>query len=420
MGDVIKNRYGVLVDREFDVIVWGATGFTGRLVAEHLLQRYGVGDNLRWAMAGRNLPKLEGVRDDLGAPELPIIVADSNDDDSLNAMVVRARVMCTTVGPYALYGSRLVAACAAHGTHYCDLTGEVHWMRRMIDAHHDQARASGARIVHTCGFDSIPSDLGVVRVQQEMVARHGVAAAAVKCRIGEFKGSFSGGTVASMLNMMVESDLDPGIQELLHDPYGLNPEDERRGLDGPERTLPEYDTDFDAWTTPFVMAVINTKVVRRSNALLGYVYGREFRYDEAMLMPTGLWGFPAAAAVSIGSSLFNAATGVAGLRSMLARLLPKPGEGPSRQAREAGMFDISLLGKHPSDEAAHVRIRVHGDRDPGYGSTAKMLGESAVCLAKDSLDTPAGVSTPAVAMGDALLARLGDNAGVTFELVDSR
>ena len=404
------------MDREFDVIVWGASGFTGRLVAEYLLERYGVGGGLRWAMAGRNLPKLEGIRADLGAAELPIIVADSNDEDSLNAMAVRARVICTTVGPYALYGSKLVAACAAGGTHYCDLTGEVHWMRRMIDAHHDEARASGARIVHTCGFDSIPSDLGVLRVQREMMSRHGVPASAVKYRIGEFKGAFSGGTVASMLNMMAEAELDPSIREVLHDPYGLNPEAERHGLDGPERVLPEFDTDFRAWTTPFVMGAINTKVVRRSNALLGYAYGREFRYDEAMLMPAGLLGFPAAAAVSIGSSLFNAAAGLSGLRSVLTRLLPEPGEGPSQQTREAGFFDISLLGVHPRDAACNVRVRVRGDRDPGYGSTSKMLGESAVCLAQDPLDTQAGVITPAAAMGDALLERLNNNAGVTFEV----
>lgn len=407
-------------EREFDIIVWGASGFTGRLVAEYLIQRYGVGGDLRWAMAGRNLTKLEAVRAELGATELPIILADSNDDASLDAMVSRTRVMCTTVGPYASYGSRLVAACAARGSHYCDLTGEVHWMRRMIDAHDAEAQASGARIVHTCGFDSIPSDLGVLRVQREMFARHGVRAAAVKYRITEFKGAFSGGTVASMLNMMAESEIDPEIQDLLNDPYGLNPEAERRGLDAPERVLPEYDVDFAAWTTPFVMAAINTRVVRRSNVLLGYAYGREFRYDEAMLMPRGLRGFPAAAAVSVGSSLFNSAAGVSGLRSVLAKLLPKPGEGPSRQTRESGMFDITLLGKHPVDAAADIRVRVRGDRDPGYGSTAKMLGESAVCLARDPLDSPAGMSTPAAAMGDALIARLGDNAGVTFELDERR
>jgi short subunit dehydrogenase-like uncharacterized protein len=404
------------MDREFDVIVWGASGFTGRLVAEYLLQRYGVGDGLRWAIAGRNQPKLEGVRADLGAAELPIIIAESNDDDSLSALVSRTRVICTTVGPYALYGSRLVAACAARGTHYCDLTGEVHWMRRMIDAHHEQARASGARIVHTCGFDSIPSDLGVLRVQREMMARHGVAAPAVHYRIGEFKGAVSGGSVASMLNMMAEAEVDPGVAELGKDPYALNPQGERRGLDGPERALPEFDADFGVWTAPFVMAAINTRVVRRSNALLGYAYGREFRYDEAMLMPRGWRGFPAAAAVSVGSGLLNVASDVTALRNVLARLLPQPGEGPSAQTRRAGMFDIALLAKHPQDAGADIRLRVRGDSDPGYGSTAKMLGESAVCLAQDSLDSQAGVGTPAAAMGDALLTRLGNNAGVSFEL----
>ena len=407
------------MDREFDVIVWGASGFTGRLVAEYLLEHYGVGGELRWAIAGRNLPKLEGVRDDLGAAELPIIVADSNDQASLYAMVSRSLVVCTTVGPYAVYGSRLVAACAARGTHYCDLTGEVAWMRRMIDAHDAEARTSGARIVHTCGFDSIPSDLGVLRVQREMSARHGVSATSVKCRIGKFRGAFSGGTVASMLNMLAEAELDPQIGELLDDPYALNPAAERRGLDGPDRTLPEFDADFGAWTTPFVMSAINTRVVRRSNALLGHAYGREFRYDESMLMPAGPVGFPAAAAMSMGSSLFNAAAGLSGLRNAMARLLPKPGEGPSPQVREAGYFEMTLLGKHPLDADADVRLRVRGDRDPGYGSTAKMLGQAAVCLARDELDSQPGVSTPAAAMGGALIERLERDAGVSFEVLDA-
>jgi len=411
-------------NREFDVIVWGGTGFTGRLVAEYLLRQYGPPgegsrSNLRWALGGRSEDKLKALIADLGpgGAQIPLVLADSDDRTLLDVMAARARVICSTVGPYALYGSKLVAACVHQGTHYCDLTGEVQWMRRMIDDYHDAARESGARIVHTCGFDSIPSDMGVYFVQQQMRARHGVACSAVKYRAKEFKGGFSGGTIASMLNMLEELERVPSVAEVLKDPYGLNPQGERRGLDGPERMLPEYDTDFAAWVTPFVMGMINTKVVRRSNAVMGYPYGREFRYDEGTIMPFGLAGFPLAAAFSAGSAAFAATASVGALRQLLARMLPKPGEGPSREARETGYYVIELLGRHPSDPALNLRARVRGDRDPGYGSTSKMLAESAVCLAQDTLASPGGVLTPASAMGDALLSRLNDNAGVTVELI---
>jgi len=406
-------------EREFDVVLWGATGFTGRLVAEYLLGRYGSGAGLRWALAGRNRQKLESVRAALGqqAAELPILLADSDDAASLDTLAARTRVICSTVGPYALYGSALVAACVGRGTHYCDLTGEVHWMRRMIDLHHDAARASGSRIVHTCGFDSIPSDLGVWFVQREMQRRHGLPCAAVKFRAKEFRGGFSGGTIASMLNMLEEAERDPGIQTVLTDPYGLNPPGERRGLDGPERMLPEFDADFGAWVTPFVMGVINTKVVRRTNALLGYAYGHEFRYDEGTVMPFGAFGFPIAAAASAASAAIMAAASLRGLRRLLAGLLPKPGEGPSERLRATGFYVIELLGRHPTDRTRDLRVRIRGDRDPGYGSTSKMLAESAVCLALDPLESPGGVLTPAFAMGDHLLTRLVEHAGVSFEVL---
>ncbi|MGE3464905.1 MAG: trans-acting enoyl reductase family protein, partial [Pseudomonadales bacterium] len=368
--------------KEFDVVVYGASGFTGALVAEYLLERYG-GDELSWAMAGRNLAKLEAVRRDLGpgAESIPILIADSDDTASLEALAARTRVVASTVGPYALHGSNLVAACATLGTHYCDLAGEVHWMRRMIDAHHDTARRSGARIVHTCGFDCIPSDLGVHWLQREMRAEHGTYCAAVKFRVESSRGAFSGGTAASMLNMLEEAERDPSVSTILRDPYALNPEGAPRGLDGPEKTYPEYDPDFMAWIAPFVMAEINTKVVRRSHALLGSPYGSGFRYDEAILMPYGQLGFPLAVALAGGTASFNAAMRTGALRRWLSTLLPSPGEGPDRAAREAGHFQIQLLGKHPDRSSADLRLRIRGNRDPGYGATARMLGESAVCLA---------------------------------------
>ncbi|MEZ5553087.1 MAG: saccharopine dehydrogenase NADP-binding domain-containing protein [Pseudomonadales bacterium] len=407
-------------DREFDVVVWGATGFTGRLVAEYLIERYGVAQQFNWAIAGRSPRRLEALRQTLGvgADALPIIVADSHDRDSLDELAGRTRVVCSTVGPYALYGSELVAACANLGTHYCDLTGEVHWMRRMIDEHHESARRSGARIVHTCGFDCIPADMGVHWLQREMRARHGVYCQAIKFRAEAFKGGFSGGTVASMMNMMAEAEKHPEIRRIASDPYALNPAGGPRGLDGPEKTYPEWDVDFNAWVSPFAMAAVDTKVVRRSNALLDFRYGSEFRYDEGILIPYGQFGFPAAVALAGSTAMFSAATGSGMLRDLLGRVLPEPGEGPSREAREKGYFQIQFLGRHPTSAALDLRLRVRGDRDPGYGSTAKMLGESAVCLAKDALSSPGGILTPSVAMGDALVDRLQENAGVTFEALN--
>jgi short subunit dehydrogenase-like uncharacterized protein len=397
-------------------VVYGASGFTGRLVAEYLLEAYGASGALTWAMAGRNLAKLEGVRRELGerAADIPLLVADSNDAESLLKMAADTRVVATTVGPYALYGSNLVAACVQAGTHYCDLTGEVHWMRRMIDAHHQTAQKSGARIVHTCGFDSLPSDLGVHWLQREMLAQEGVACVEVKFRTESFKGAFSGGTIASMLNKLAEAEQDPSIHTILHDPYALNPAGAPRGLDGPEKTYPEYDPDFKGWVAPFVMAEINTKVVRRTNALLDMRYGTDFRYSEGSLMPFGQLGFPLAVMLAAGSTSFQAAMRTGALRRALSELLPEPGEGPSRADRENGHFQIQLLGRHPDRSSANLRLQIRAERDPGYGATARMLGEAAVCLAKDGLSSPGGVLTPAVAMGDALIDRLDERAEVRF------
>jgi len=408
-------------DRELDLVVWGATGFTGRLVAEYLLRRYGTSE-LRWALGGRNRAKLEAVREAIGrdtgvaASALPLVLGDGDDADSLRALALRTRVVCTTVGPYATYGSKLVAACAATGTHYCDLTGEAQWIRRMLDRHHEEAVASGSRIVFTCGFDSIPSDLGTFFVQREMRARHGVACARVKYRVAEFSGGASGGTIASMLNMLEEARVDPEVMRTVRDPYALNPKDQRFGPDRGDALGPAFDPDLGEWTAPFVMAAIDTRVVRRSNALLGYLYGRDFRYDEAMLMGPGPVGLLKATAFTAALAGGMAAMTVGPLRRAIARRLPAPGTGPSREQREAGHFTIRLFGQHPTDASKSLRARVSGDRDPGYGSTAKMLGESAVCLARDTLAAPGGLSTPAAAMGEALLARLQQNAGLTFAI----
>ncbi|MBW2315694.1 MAG: saccharopine dehydrogenase NADP-binding domain-containing protein [Deltaproteobacteria bacterium] len=409
-------------EREFDVIVWGATGFTGRLVAEYLLGRYGVGGELRWAMAGRNSEKLAAVRADLGrdagkdVDALPILTGDSADQGSLEALAAKTRVVCTTVGPYATYGSGLVEACAKLGTDYCDLAGEVQWMRRMIDAHEATATASGARIVHACGFDSIPSDLGTFFLQREMRARHGTPARHVKLRVKASQGGASGGTIASMLHMLDEVEKDPSIRGILADPYALNPADRRSGPDRNEALAPTKDDDFDGWVGMFVMAGINTRVVRLSNVLLGDLYGADFRYDEAILTGGGPLGYAKALGLGAGTGGVMALMSVGPIRRGLSRFLPKPGEGPSKAQREAGFFDLEFHGEHPDDRGKSLRARVTGDRDPGYGSTSKMLAEAAVCLAKDEPATGGGFWTPASAMSDALITRLVERAGLTFTI----
>jgi short subunit dehydrogenase-like uncharacterized protein len=404
-------------EREYDVVVYGATGFTGKLVAEYLLNQYGADGDLRWAMAGRSLDKLSEVRDELQNDSIPLLTADSSDQDSLNALASQTKVMCTTVGPYALYGSGLVAACVSESTDYCDLTGETQWMRRMIDAHQSEAEASGARIVHTCGFDSIPSDLGVLFLQNAMKAEHGVPACHIKYRVANASGAFSGGTVASLINVMEEAGRDRALRKLLADPYALNPEGSHRGRDFNDQTGAIYDADFERWTLPFVMAAINTRVVRRSNALMGYPYGEDFRYDEAMLAPEGQGAFVSKLA-AVAMSAGTAALAIGPTRSLARRFLPGPGEGPDRETREKGGYDILLYGVNPEDGDKDMVARVTGDMDPGYGSTSKMLGEAAVSLAMDPPSCDGGFWTPASAMGESLINRLQASAGLDFSLVD--
>jgi short subunit dehydrogenase-like uncharacterized protein len=275
----------IMMEREYDIIVWGASGFTGRLVVDYMAEHQ-TNSNLKWAVAGRNPQKLQQI---LAGRDIPVLTADSGDEESITALVQQARVILTTVGPYARYGSSLVAACAKHGTHYCDLTGEVHWMREMITAHQEEAESTGARIVHTCGFDSIPSDLGVYFLQKHMLKTHGVPARQIKYRPRAFSGGFSGGTIDSMIAMMEKAREDKTIFKQLADPYVLN--DTQRGLDGPDRMSAYYDEDFDSWVGPFVMAGVNTRVVRRSAELLDGLYGSDFQYNEGTLSGKGAGGF---------------------------------------------------------------------------------------------------------------------------------
>ena len=405
-------------DREFDVVVYGATGFTGQLVAEYLLGQYGSDDNLRWAIAGRSEEKLRRTRRELGpaAERLPIIVADSSDTDALGELASRTKVVLTTVGPYALYGSNLVAACVDNATDYCDLAGETQWIRKMIDTHHERAQETGARIVHCCGFDSIPMDIGVYFLQQEAKARHGAYCESIALYVKATKGSMSGGTMASMSNIIQEAKRDRSIARILADPYALNPPGERQGPDGGDQQDVRFDEDVKSWTAPFVMAGINTRIVRRSNALAGYPYGRGFRYREATLTGPGTGGRIKGAMLAATLGALVLGISAKPTRALLQKfILPEPGEGPSREQQQSGFFSLMQVGKLP--DGTIMRTRIAGDRDPGYGSTSKMLSESAVCLARDKRTTDGGVWTPASAMGAPLLERLRSNAGLTFEVV---
>ncbi|MDT8759658.1 saccharopine dehydrogenase NADP-binding domain-containing protein [Sphingomonas psychrotolerans] len=388
-----------MADREFDIIVYGATGFTGRLVAEYLAGHYGDG-SVRWAMAGRSLTKLEEVRDAIGAPaDTPLLTANADDPAALKAMVSRAQVVITTVGPYQLYGEPLLAACAEAGTAYVDLCGEPAWMRQMIDKYEATAKTSGARIVFSCGFDSIPFDLGVWTVQQEAKARFGKPAPRVKGRIRAMKGTFSGGTFASGKATMAAAAKDPSILKLMIDPFALAP-----GSDGPSQPngmVPHYDEAVGGWVAPFMMAVINTKNVHRTNFLAGQPYGADFQYDEMMIAP-GLGDIGKAAAEAI-----------AKLNPMNSDKGPAPGEGPSKEERETGYYEIAFVAEMP--DGARLTAVVKGDKDPGYGSTSKMIAESALCLLRD-VQGEGGIWTAGALMPEPLRKRLEAHAGLSFAI----
>jgi short subunit dehydrogenase-like uncharacterized protein len=379
---------------DFDIIVYGATGFTGRLVAEYLAQRGVRG----WAMAGRSEAKLAEVRDLIGAPaDTPLVLADASDPASIRAMCGRARTIITTVGPYQLYGSDLVAACAETGASYVDLCGEPAWMREMIDAHEAKAKTSGARIVFSCGFDSIPFDLGVWKLQQIVIERTGKPASRVKGRVRSMKGGASGGTVASMKATMAAAAKNPRILGLLTSPFALTP-----GFDGPHQPtglIPEYDRAEKGWAVPFVMAPINTKNVHRSNALLGHEYGTDFVYDEMML-------------TTIGEAGKAMAEAVAKMNPFGDGKMPQPGEGPSKEERENGSYEILFTAETPDHPP--IKLVVKGDRDPGYGSTSKMIAEAALTL--NETESAGGIFTAGGLMAAALVERLETNAGLSFAL----
>jgi len=405
------------MEREFDLVVFGATGFTGRLVAEYLHLSGAAG--ARWAIAGRSLDKLAQVRDGLHLPpSVSLLKADANDAAALQALVRRTRVVITTVGPYQLHGEPLATACAEAGTDYVDLCGEPLWMARMTPRLTPLAQASGARIVFSCGFDSIPFDLGVVYLQAEAEKRFGAPLPEVRGRVARLKGGASGGTLASMMETIEAVRRDPSLVKLMANPFALTP-----GFKGP-RQPDGQEADFDdwagAWCGPFVMATINTKNVHRSNALRGHPWGEGFVYGEKLLTGRpgqGDQGRRKAMALARFTKLQNLALGFGPTRALLRRfVLTQPGDGPDAAAREAGRYEVWFTGK--SDGGETLRAVVKGDRDPGYGSTCKLISEAALCLLHDvGRDaTPGGVWTPGSAMGLALVRRLHERAGLSFEI----
>ena len=406
-----------------DLLVFGATSFVGQILTRYLFEEFGTHGKLRWAIAGRSGSKLEALKKSLGpkAADLAMAIADADDEVALGKLCDQTSAVISTVGPYALYGEPLVKVCAESGTDYCDLTGEVQWIRRMLQAYEKSARKSGARIVHCCGFDSIPSDLGVHFLQQQSMKRFGQPCTQVKMRVKAMRGGFSGGTVASLLNVVKEASADPALRKELANPYSICPQGYGSRVRQPNVKFAEHDADFDAWVAPFVMSAINTRIVQRSNALSKQAYGANFRYDEAMLAGRGLKGRLAATAIGTGLAGFMVAGAVGPVRGALARfVLPAPGEGPSPEEQRNGFFDLRFFGR--TDDGRSLRTKVTGDRDPGYGSTAKMLGQAGACLALDieKSDKPGGFWTPATIFGDRLVKRLTAHSGLTFEVLDDQ
>ena len=385
-------------DKSFDVVIYGATGFTGKLVVEYMQEKYGNDEDVSWAIAGRSKEKLIAVSEDLKVgSNVPHLLVDSNDTDSIVSMVQQAKCVLTTVGPYQLYGANILQQCVIHGVDYVDLCGEPGWMHEMINEHAEQAKETGARIVFSCGFDSIPFDLGVYFLQKEVIARHGQPASNVRGRVRAMNGEFSGGTAASLGATMASLKEKPELFKILVNPFALS-----NGFTGPEQaqdSKPIYDDKLETWVAPFFMAPINTKNVHRSNALMDHLYGEDFCYNEMWIQGPGEEGKTAAEFVGSMNPLADA---------------PAPGEGPSKESRDNGNYDVLFCADLADGSTLHAAVS--GDMDPGYGSTSKMIAESAICLVKECPHLIGGIYTPAPAMGEKLIARLQANAGLNFRL----
>ena len=399
--------------KNFDVIIWGATSFTGKLVCEYIFSNYKTNE-IKWAMAGRDKKKLEDVRSEIADTSVPILLADSFDENTLSDLVKQTKVMCSTVGPFSVYGTLLVDLCVRFKTNYCDITGEAHWIRTLIDKFHGEAKSKKIKIVNSCGFDSIPSDMGVYFIQNKIKKVYKNYAKSIKMRVAGIRGGISGGTYSSINNLLSEAYNDKTIFKVLNNPYGLNPNDKMEGLDKKDLRKIIFDKESNSWIYPFIMAGINTKIVRRSNALSNFQYGKDFRYEEAMMAGKGISGFWKSILAVFPLAMIGLSPN-SFLKKIVNLYMPKPGEGPGIEKRKNGFYNLRFY--ITIDEKRKAFAKVIGDSDPGYGSTSKMLAESALCLAFDNLPENYGVVTPSFSMGDKLLNRLNENAGLKFELI---
>ena len=409
--------------RSYAVVLYGATSFVGQITAHYLTEflsntKDRNGANVTWAIAGRDEEKLNELQSKL-ASKVDIIIANSDDAASLDKMTKQSQVIISTVGPYLKYGEPLIKSCVNNGTDYVDLTGEAIFIKDMMDKYQDTAKQSGARIVNSCGFDSIPSDLGVYFTQQKAEGKFGNACDVIHMRVKAAKGGLSGGTIASMATIFEEVSQDKSRRKQVANPYLLNDDKEAPNVRQANVSKPEYDDEHKRWLAPFVMASINTRIVHRSNQLLGYEYGRDFKYDEAMWMKDGVKGKLSSYAMSAGLLGFATAMMIKPSRELLSKhVLPKSGSGPSKEEQENGYFDIRLFGETANNDT--INTKVTGDKDPGYGSTSRMLSQAALCLAQDiSKDAVGGgFWTPASAMGNSLIKRLEAHSGISFEIVE--
>lgn len=412
-----------MTQTNYDLVVFGATSFVGQILTRYLAEYFSTQqEQLRWAIAGRSQQKLQDLKSSLGTlgESLPILIADASNQAELNALCAQTRVVVSTVGPYALYGEPLIQACVTNGTDYCDLTGETQWIKKMIEKYESQAQQSGARIVHCCGFDSVPSDMGVYYLQQQAQKQFNAPATQVSMRVKTLKGGASGGTVASLINVIQEAAADPALRKDLVNPYVLCPPDHGNSQRQIYIKTAKFDPDFNAWIAPFVMAAVNERVVHRSNALSGNAYGSNFSYNEAILTGDGLKGRFKALGVVSGLGVFMLAAVSKPVSQLMERyMLPKPGEGPTPEQQRTGRFDLRFIGKTEAGQT--LKIKVTGDRDPGYGSTGKMLGQAALSLAIDhdkeakKTGRAGGFWTPATMFDDRFIQRLTKYAGLAFQ-----
>ena len=382
---------------QYDFVIYGSTGFTGKLVVEYAISQYGNDKDISWAIAGRNKEKLKKIKDRFNLPsDIGLMIVDSNDQASIDALVSQTKCVLTTVGPYQLYGEKIITSCISSGTDYVDLCGEPGFMHKIISEYSDEAKQKGARIVFSCGFDSIPFDLGVLFVQEEAKAKYNKYAPSVRGRVRGMNGEFSGGTAASMKATMAALNSNPDLINVLINPHALC--EGFQGAQQDDDSKPKYDEELDTWVAPFFMAPINTKNIHRSNKLMNYIYGEDFKYNEMWVQGSGEEGKAAAEFIATMNPLADA---------------PEPGEGPSKESRENGNYDVLFCADL---EDATIKVSVSGDMDPGYGSTSKMIAESAVCLVKDCKDLAGGIYTPAASMGKKLIERLENNAGLIFKV----